>query len=195
MVAVVLPSDPPPAAMTIEKISAANTLAPAFGGSEDEIDRKGERYALTFVMPSMTYADSMAWSYLYRRGITVVMEVHQPGVVVAAPPAPRVKGAGQAGSLLAIDGLGAGYLLRKGQFLSVITGGQRYLYRAAAAVTANGAGEATVTLHEMLRRSPADNDVVEIAAPKIEGYARNVRDVSVGVDHEVVLEFTVRERE
>lgn len=194
MVAVILPVSPPPSSMSIAKVSAANTLIPAFGGDETELDRKGERYALTFEMPSMSYVESLPWSALSRKGITVVMEVQQPGLTVQSGNG-LVKGAGQTGSALLIDGLDPGDVIKGGQFLSVVTAGQRFLYRAAADVTANGSGEVTITLQEMLRRIPGDNDVVEIIEPKIEGYPRDVSDVRVGVDHEVRLVFTVRERE
>jgi hypothetical protein len=195
MVAVALPSTPPPAGMSIAKVSAANVLTSAMQGSDSEIDRKGERYALTFTMPSMSYVESMAWSVLGRKGITVVMEVQQPGLDVGEPGLPRVKTAGQQGVFLLIDGLAVGYTLRVGQFLSLIVAGQRYLHRVAAQVAAGGDGSALVELQEMLRVSPPDNAVVEIVDPKVEGYARDVGEVSVGIDRRVGIQFTVRERE
>lgn len=195
MVAYVLPSDPPPASMSIGKVSAANTLTPAFGGADAEMDRKGERYALTFTLPSQDYADAAKWSVLSGKGRTFVMEVQQPGIVIPAQPDPRVKGAGQAGSQILIDGLTPGQPIKTGWFLSIISAGQRYLYRADADSVAAGDGSATILLQEMLRRPPNDNDVVEIVAPKIEGLPRDVREIEVGIDHEVVIQFTLRERE
>lgn len=195
MVMVVLPTEPPPARMAIGRVSTLNTLESASSGSETDIGRKGDRYALTYTMPSMSYVESLDFAPLTRAGVTLVMEVHQPGLTVAAPLDPRVKGAGQAGTALVIDGLGSGYQMRRGQFLSVITGGQRFLYRLAEAAVATAGGEALLTLQEMLRAPHADNDVVEIVTPKIEGYARDVRETEVGLDHEVELQFTIRERE
>ncbi|MDY6922750.1 MAG: hypothetical protein SWI22_02175 [Pseudomonadota bacterium] len=181
--------------MAIGRVSSKNVLEAATGGSETELARKGDRYALTFTMPSMSYAESLEFAGIDRAGVTVVMEVQQPGVVVGAPPDPRVKGAGQAGTTLIIDGLGNGYQMKRGWFLSVITGGQRFLYRLAEPAVATAGGEALLTLQEMLRAPHADNDVVEIVTPKIEGYVRDLKETEVGVDHEVVLQFTVRERE
>lgn len=189
-----LPTDPPPANMGIALISAKNVLTPAFGDGEQELLRKGSRYALTFQMPPLSYLESMGWDDLMAEGDTVVMKVHQPGFETGAPGTPRVNGAGQSGSALVIDGLTNGYVIRKGQFLSVITLGRRFLYRAKANVTANGSGQATVLLRTMLRFPPADNDVVEIADPKVEGFVRDLGEWSVGVDHLVGLQFTVRER-
>ncbi|WP_313014670.1 hypothetical protein [Brevundimonas sp.] len=193
MAVLVLPSDPAPANMGIAMITAKNVLAPAFGDGEQELLRKGSRYALTFQMPPMRYVTSMDWDDLMAEGDTVVMKVHQPGFDTGAPGTPRVNGAGQSGSALVIDGLTNGYVIRKGQFLSVITQGRRFLYRAKASVTVSG-GAATVSLRTMLRFPPADNDVVEIAQPMIEGFVRDLGEWSVGVDRLVGLQFTVRER-
>ena len=193
MAVLVLPTDPAPANMGIAMITAKNVLAPAFGDGEQELLRKGSRYALTFQMPPMRYVTSMDWDDLMAEGDTVVMKVHQPGFDTGAPGTPRVNGAGQSGSALVIDGLTNGYVIRKGQFLSVITQGRRVLYRAKSNVTASG-GTATVPLRTMLRFPPADNDVVEIAQPMIEGFVRDLGEWSVGVDRLVGLQFTVRER-
>lgn len=195
MAAYILPSEPTPDRMSIAKVSAANTLTPAFSGADTELDRKGERYALTFTLPSQTYAEAAKWSVLNRKGRTFVMEVQQPGVVIPAQPDPRVKGAGQAGSQLLIDGLTPGQPIKTGWFLTVISAGQRFLYRADADTVATAEGAALIDLQEMLRRPPNDDDVVELVAPKIEGLPRDVREIEVGVNHEVIIQFTLRERE
>ena len=105
MAVLVLPTDPAPANMGIAMITAKNVLAPAFGDGEQELLRKGSRYALTFQMPPMRYTTSMEWDDLMAEGDTVVMKVHQPGFDTGAPGTPRVNGANQAGSSLVIDGL------------------------------------------------------------------------------------------
>ena len=194
MTVLTLPTDPAPANMAIALVSAKNTLTPAFGGAEQELLRKGTRYALTFSMPVMTYVQSMEWDDLMAEGDTVLMRVFQPGLVIPNPGTPLVKGAGQAGTSLVIDGLPNGYVIRKGQFLSVVSAGQRFLYRAKANAT-SVAGTATVPLRTMLRRPPNDNDVVEIAQPMIEGFVRDLGEWAVGVDRLVGLQFTVRECE
>lgn len=194
MAVLTLPTDPAPAKMAIAMVSAKNTLTPAIGGAEQELLRKGTRYALTFSMPVMTYVQSMEWDDLMAEGDTVLMRVFQPGLVIPNPGAPLVKGAGQAGTSLVIDGLPNGYVIRKGQFLSVVSAGQRFLYRAKASATSL-AGTATIPLRTMLRRPPNDNDVVEIAQPMIEGFVRDLGEWAVGVERLVGLQFTLRERE
>lgn len=194
MAVLTLPTDPAPAKMSFVLISAANVLNPSFGGAETELLRKGDKYALTFFMPPMTYVQSMEWDDLSGKGDTVLMRVFQPGLVISNPGTPLVKGAGQAGTSLVIDGLPNGYVIRKGQFLSVVSAGQRFLYRAKASAT-SVAGTATIPLRTMLRRPPNDNDVVEIAQPMIEGFIRDLGEWTVGVERLVGLQFTVRERE
>ncbi len=194
MAVLTLPTDPAPAKMAIAMVSAKNTLTPATGGAEQELLRKGTRYALTFSMPVMTYVQSMDWDDLMAEGDTVLMRVFQPGLVIPNPGTPLVKGAGQAGTSLVIDGLPNGYVIRKGQFLSVVSAGQHFLHRAKASAT-SVAGTATVPLRTMLRRPPNDNDVVEIAQPMIEGFIRDLGEWAVGVERLVGLQFTVRERE
>jgi hypothetical protein len=194
MAVLTLPTDPAPAKMGIAMVTAKNTLTPAIGGAEQELLRKGTRYALTFSMPVMTYVQSMDWDDLMAEVDTVLMRVFQPGLVIPNPGAPLVKGAGQAGTSLVIDGLPNGYVIRKGQFLSVVSAGQRFLYRAKASAT-SVAGTATIPLRTMLRRPPNDNDVVEIAQPMIEGFVRDLGEWAVGVERLVGLQFTVRERE
>jgi len=181
--------------MTIGMVKVVNDLSPSFSGADQQIRRKGSRYALGFTMPSMDYVAAMPWTTdLAAEGDTVVMEVHQPGLNIGNPGAPLVRGGGQAGSSIIVDGLTAGYVVRKGQFLSIISSAQWYLYRAAATATADGAGLVTVTLQTMLRRPPNDNDPVHLATPFIEGFVRDYSDPEVQVDHEVVLSFTIRER-
>jgi len=190
-----LPTTPTPASMGIALVSAKNTLTPAFGGDEQDIQRKGSRYALTFAMPPMTYLTSMDWDDLMSEGDTVLMRVFQPGFDAGAPGTPLVNGASQSGTSLIVDGLTPYYVIRKGQFLSVVTSGQHFLYRAASEVVAGSGGTATIPLRTMLRRSPANNDVVKIAEPMIEGFVRDLGEYTVGANHLVGMQFTVRERE
>lgn len=101
----ILPAKPAPREISWEKISAANVLSPAFGGAEQELNRKGTRWALTFSMRPMTYVQSMDWDDLESEGQTVVMRVHQPGLDIGTPGQPRVATSGQLGSTVLLDGL------------------------------------------------------------------------------------------
>lgn len=195
MAVLTLPSSPQPRSVTPRLITARNELTPAFGGTVQRLNRKGSRYALAVELPPMKYVDALAWDDLMAEVDTVLMGVPQPGLVIGAPGTPLVNGAGQSGSSLTLDGLTGGYVIRKGQWLSVVISGRRFLYRAASAATAAGGGAVTVALRTMLRSPPPDNAVVEIAAPMIEGFARMADDaLAVGIEHLVSLSFTIEER-
>lgn len=180
--------------MGIGLLSSSNILSSAVNSDEQEIRRKGSRYALTYRMPVMTYVQSMDWDDLMSEGDLVRMPVHQPGFGTGAPGAPRVNGASQSGTALVVDGLTPQYVIRKGQFVSIATAGQLFLYRVKSEVVANSSGQATLSLRTMLRRPPADNDVIEIAQPLIEGFVRDLGEWKVGADRLVGLQFIVRER-
>ncbi len=184
--------DQPPAEQEVNLISAKNALVPAFGDGEQELLRKGTRYEIQFAMGEMDYVDALDWTDLTTEGDTIVMAVYQPGLVVGTPGSPRVGRSGQSGRNLEIRGLSSGYYFRKGQFLSVVTGGHRFLYRArSAAVAANGL--LTLPLQTMLRAPHVDGDVVEIAQPMIEGWAREVSGLRIIANHNVDVSFKVRE--
>lgn len=194
--ALVLPASPAPRLATPRLVSARNDLSPAFGGPTNRFSRMGSRYALDIELPPMSYVDALQWGDIDDEADTCVLSIPQPGLVIGVPGTPRVNGGGQAGSSLVLDGVSAGYVVRKHQWLTIITGGQRYAYRAKAAATADGGTNLTVTLRTMLRVPPADNDVVEIFDPKIEGYVTVPDDAwSVSVARVVGLSFTLTERE
>lgn len=191
-----LPIWPSPAKMTPRLVTARNDLSPAFGGPTNRFSRMGSRYALDVEMPPMRYIDALDWADLEDEADTCVMLIPQPGLDTGSPGVPRVNGAAQAGSSLILDGLTPHYALRKHQWLTVTTGGQMFNYRAKSAVVADAAGNLTVPLRTMLRVPPANNDVVEIAEPKIQGYVTVTEDAwSVDAAHIVALTFTITERE
>ncbi len=183
----------PPAEQEVNLISAKNALVPAFGDGEQELLRKGTRYEIQFDMGEMDYVDALDWTDLTTEGETVVMAVYQPGLVTGTPGAPRVHCSSQSGRQLTIRGLANGYYLHKGQFLSVVTEGRRYLYRLRSSVTAPN-GTVIALLQTMLRAIHVDGDLVEIAQPMIEGWARDVSGLRIIANHNVTVSFTVRER-
>lgn len=190
-----LPTWPWPARMTPRLVSARNEMSAAFGGNVQRFNRMGSRHAIDVVMPLMPYEEAQDWSAIDAEDDTVVMNIPQPGLDTGAPGVPLVAGAGQTGTTLNLDGLTPYYVLRRRQWLSIITGGTRYAYRVKTEVAANGSGVVAVVLTTMLRTSPADNDVVEIGEPKIEGFA-TVPEGAWETDTGglVGLSFTITER-
>lgn len=196
--AVTLPTTPAPARMAPRLLTWANELTPVLGGPTMRLNRLGSRWEARVVMPPMTYEAAMAWAAAFTKAETdtVVMNLYQPGFNPGSPGTTLVNGAGQLGMSLNVDGFSGAYQVKPGQFFSIVISGQRYLYQATAAVTA-ASGAATLAFGPMLRKSPPNNGVVELAQPKIEGFAKlddSAREVTA--DRLVHgFSFTITERE
>lgn len=153
-------------------VAAGTTQTPAWGGPSIPIERTGDRWAWDVAAPNVDGPCGAALSADLTRGrlTPVVMSVTEPGLPIRDYGAPLVDGAGQQGTTLALKGLPPGVVIAKGKWLSIVqAGGQRFLYQVAAEATADGDGEAGVPILPMIRRSPPNNAVVELAAPKVEG--------------------------
>lgn len=193
--AIALPVWPAPSFLNPRVVSARAEMRPAFGGDVQRINRMGDRYAFDVEMPPMKYVDAQDWGDLDDPSATLTFAIRQPGLSVQPQGTPRVNGAGQSGSSIILDGLTPQTVIRKRQWLNITTSGRLYLYRAKSEVIANASGQVTVPLQTMLRRPHADNDVVELEDPRIEGFASVGDDAwGVGVDRLVRLAFTIEER-
>jgi hypothetical protein len=144
-------------------------------------------------MPPLTYAESLAWTDLEDETATVVMEVPEPGVVKGAPGLAVIDGHDQAGMTLRVRGVTEGYAFRKGWFLSVLTGGAWYLYKARATAVAGADAVLEIPLRTMLREPPIDGDRVELVRPVIEGFAR-YEGAPIEVTQQTELRFSIEER-
>ena len=81
---------------------------------------------------------------------------------------PLVKGAGQTGQDLLIDGasLSVTNWIRKGDWVQLGTGATSRLHKHLLDANSNGSGEVTPTLFPRLRAAPADNAAVTVASCK-----------------------------
>lgn len=183
-------------AYAMRAISAANDLQPVFGGPTQRLARKGSRFALDVKVPAMSAAGcGIGLIADLLRGETETIVLPVPDYVPAVSyGTPLVNGGGVVGSTLPVDGLPNGCVIAKGKFLSVILGGQRYVHIVTAQTTANGSGQASLPIWPMLRTPTVDNAVVELAAPKIEGFVRPGQEWSISRLRAVGVEFTVAER-
>jgi len=181
--------------MTPRLISGRAELRPAWGGDIQRLNRAGSRYAIDVTMPTMTYADAQDWSAIEDETATVTMQIVQPGLDTGAPGVPLVNGGAQSGTSLNLKGLTPYYVIRHRQWLTVTTSDRLYAYRAKGETVANGSGQATVALETMLRAVHADNDLVEIAVPRIEGFATVPEGAwKTSTAGHVSLSFTIEER-
>lgn len=195
---VTLPATPWPSSASPMMLDFGALLEPGLGGASQYVSRLGNRFELQVQYPPMTA--EVARVFISRlnqaKASTLLMPFPQPGVVVGAEGAPRVNGAGQAGTFLSIDGLPAGKAVSEGWFFSLIAGGRRYLHQVSADAVATGAGAITLAIEPMLRVSAPDNAVVELATPMIEGFVQG-DGVPWTIETAALygLSFTIRETE
>lgn len=154
-----------------EVIDFGGTLSGVVGGSDQRINRLGNRWRMIVTLASMRPVEAEAWAAVLTRGLRtgVRMRVPEPDTPTGSPGDLLVSGAGQAGTALVIDGGTRGHVIRQGKWLSVLTGGRRYLHKAAVTLQLGATGAGTLEIEPPLRVIPADNAPVEVAVPMIEG--------------------------
>jgi len=191
-----LPTDFAGVSITPSLITARNDLVPVFGGPEQRRNRMGSRYQLKVKLEPLSPEQAAEWDDIEDEVETCLFEIPQPDFDTGSPGSPLVNGSGQSGANLILDGLTPQYVIRKRQWLTVVTGGQHFCYRARAEVVVNGSGQVTVPLRTMLRKPHADNDVVLIAQPIMEGFVTVDEDAwMIDGNHLISLGFTIKERE
>jgi hypothetical protein len=190
-----LPTTPAPSEVTPRKIDASGSLSSAFGAGDQRLERMGTRWALDVTMPPMRYVDAQEFSDLEAQGTTCIFPIPQPGLNIGTPGVGLVDGAGQSGSTLSLKNLTPNYAFKRWQWITVITSGVRYCYRAASAAVVASDGTIDLPLSTMLRKPHADEDVVKVSDPEIEGFVTLPEDAwKVGRDRLVYLRFTIQER-
>jgi len=171
MSVVVLPDSPGPVSQEWRLLDFGTRLQPPTGGPVQILNRFGARYQVQVALPPMTGELAAQWIAALTKGVRdgVRWKLRQVGLELGLPGAPLVAGAGQAGFTLNIDNVTPNVAIGDGRMIAIITGGQRYVYMTASPVNASNTGTAALSLVSPLRVPPADNDVVEIGAPSIEG--------------------------
>lgn len=162
----------------------ADQKAPQGGGTQ-RLNRLGNRFAIEISYPRLRQEpDGRVLSSALRRAKTegARFAFPQPGLEIGTPGSPVVRGSGQLGSTIALGGFVPGYVVRDGQFFSIVHGGRRYLHCASADRTADASGNLSLPIHPMLRVSPANGATCEFGQPYIEGLISGA---------EVPLEWTI----
>lgn len=176
-------------------MSAATTQKAAFGASRKRVGRIGSHWSMSVTVPPQCAAGAgieLAVDLIQGEGQSLVLPVPEamdPG----APGLPMVDGDGQAGSVLAMKGLRPHHIVRKGKFFSVIHDGRRYLHWATAEIEADADGKAEVPMWPMMRIDLADDDVIEMGRPMIEGDIDGLPDLSLDELKTLGFSFTIEE--
>lgn len=191
-------SDAPIASAVPRLVRWGSELTPVLGGVTQRLDRLGSRHAIEVQMPPMRIeADGRRW-------IARLLRASQEGGRIAFPQVefhpgpcgrPTVGTATAAGRTIPISGATAHYVVKEGQWLSVVHGGRSYLYCCIAQVVLNAAGAGFVPVDVLLRSPLSIGDPVELAAPVIEGWlAGDGYEWTIERSRTVGLSFTIAER-
>lgn len=194
-----LPEHPAPQSAEAALIDFGAFLTPALGGPVQRVERMGNRWRYSAVLPPLPGKQlGRQWLSALIRGKQegARTELHQQGFDPGQPGLPTVNGASQAGRSLIITGARADYIVRDGQFFSVLTGGKHYLYMNIGEKILNASGAGTLAIEPMLRVSPTNGAQVHLAKPLIEGFIMGDEMAwSLSVEHLLGLSFNLIESE
>jgi len=172
----------------------------AMGGAYQRLNRLGNRFSLDISYPRLKpEPDGRILGAALRRAKTegALFPFPQPGLIIGMPGVPVIDGAGQAGSLTVLRGFTPGYVVRAGQFFSIIHGGQRYLHcvNEGQDWQADNVGRLFLPIHPILRIVPANGAVCEFAQPYIEGIVSGASiDIELTVAKSQMPVITIIER-
>lgn len=134
-------------------------------------ERAGARWRMTLTLRPMHREDAAKWiAFLLKlRGMTETFYASDPDWQVNRGPGtgnPLVRGAGQTGNTLLIDGCTPSVTgwLRAGDYFSV----NGELKRLTADANTSGSTQTTLNFEPFLRNSPVDNAVVTVTNPVCE---------------------------
>lgn len=183
-------------------ISYATDLIPPLGGEEQKIIRAGSRFQLDITLAPRSYAvlgsrGAMQWISKLNQALEgeALFPFPQPDLNIPAPGIARVNGAEQQGMTLNADGLTANWPWRDGQFFSIEHNSNHYLHHFTDDGSANVSGQAALPIFPLLRASPADNSLLHITKPYIQGsIIGNQNEWTIDRIRNVGLSFSIREK-
>lgn len=191
-----LPTDPAPNGVMPSLLDFGVVQRSPTGAATARYDRKGARFALEISFPPMEPAISRIFVSRLLAAKNEGLRIEYPLIDVnqGSPGAPLVNGAGQAGRTLAIKGLTPGYQFREGFWLHIQdAAGRRYLHNCRTEPVATAGGLATIGIEPALRVPFANNAVIAIAAPTVEGLVTSVASWDIPLHKKVAVSFTLEE--
>lgn len=150
-------------------------VASPYTGAGQAIVWSYQRWTPTLTLIVLRRADAQDWaawlrSLRGRSGTFLLGDPARPvplGAAASNPGTPLVKGAGQTGAILAIDGAPSSVTawLKRGDLIQLGAGSTARLHEVSETVNTDGSGQATLTLWPELRSSPADNAAIVLTNP------------------------------
>ena len=195
MAPVILPKPTRETDIEIRELSWSKDMIPSTSGPSQRQARIGTKHAITFSIPVLRYAwcgaGLAADLAVGRTGDGAVMAIPEPNIPVYDYGTPRVNGALQLGDVINLDGLTPGTTIKKGKWLTLTANGRYYAYFSRADVLVPIGGAIALPIYPMIRRSAADNSLVLLAAPVIQGLIKEplrrkiLRIGGIGLDFEI----------
>lgn len=152
-------------------VDAGATVRSGLTRAGTRIDRLGGHFAAEISFPPFEAGQGAIVLSRLLRATSEGLRVEWPllGIDQGAPGSPVVDGAGQGGTTLALRGLTPHWAAREGWWLTLVTGGQYYLYNVADNAAADASGDLSLPIWPELRAPPADGDTALLGRPAIEG--------------------------
>ena len=140
------------------------------------ISHAGQQWEAEITLPPMTRDEGEEWvSFLVKlKGMTGTFLLGDPsaatprGSAATTPGTPLVKGGGQTGDTLTVDGCPAsvsGYL-KAGDYIQLGNNASATLHKVLNDSTTNGDGQTTLDIFPSIRTAPADNAAVIVSGAK-----------------------------
>lgn len=162
------------AVITMNFVNASS--ASIYNYMENRARHAGERWVIDASFPPMTREEAEEWIAfgLKLRGsfgtfLFGIPDDFEQWGNASDSSVPKVKGAGQTGYSLVIDGvlpISTAQVWKKGKTFQIGTGLSSRLYKLVEDAATNGSGEVTLNFVPKLRSSPADNADVNFVDPK-----------------------------
>ncbi len=166
-----LPTANVAAAITISMVNAVAITESPFTFSQDVQKFDGERWEAIVTLPPMDRADARVWiawlsSLKGQWGRFLMGDPDCETALGSAGGSPLVKGVGQVGESLAIDGAAASQTdwLKAGDYIQLGTGATATLHHVLADVNTDSGGNATLDIWPEMRTAPTDNSAVVVAS-------------------------------
>lgn len=194
---IALPTTPGPVSLDWQEIDFGGVLSPPLGGTDQRLNRLGNRWQLTVQLPPMAPQFAGPWISALSRGLRegVRWNIRQVEMEVAALASCAVAGAPGAGGVSIPVATSSAYTFKAGQAVTFVSGetGRRYVHLVHDPVAITSTG--TLTFNPPVRYDPAVSDIILVTQPTIEGFL--IGDgLSWTVDRarRVGLTFAIRER-
>lgn len=186
---------------TIDLVRAVAVSESPFSFAQQVQEHPGEAWEINFVLNLLNRDQAEAYNafLLSLAGRVGTFTMAIPGSETprgVATGTPLVKGAGQTGRSLIVDGFTPGVtgILKAGDWVQLGSGSTTRLYKVLSDVNSNGSGEVTLDLAPKIITAPADNATLVVTSAK--GLFRlksNSNPVNIKPPNQHSVQFSARE--